>query len=302
MGSCAKKEKIKVLVVNTLYHPFEVGGAEKSVKSLCEKLPKEHFDIGVLSLTNKTDSFEIIKGIKIWRLKIRNIYWPFKSKSQTRITKIIWHAIDRKTLFLTVKVKNILEEFNPHIIHTNNLSGISTSIWKIASKRNTPVVHTLRDYYLMCPKSTMFKGVKTCTKQCVDCVFFSKKQKKLSNIPSVVVGISQRVLDIHSSNGYFPSSEKIVIYNGFIMDKSTYPTTNNTPLTIGFIGQLNRAKGFDMLVNALNTLTQYNWKLLIAGNYLPKQKVDTNKKIPKEKVDFLGFVNQKSFLKSTSKK
>ena len=49
MGSCAKKEKIKVLLVNTLYHPFEVGGAEKSVKSLCEKLPKEHFDIGVLS-------------------------------------------------------------------------------------------------------------------------------------------------------------------------------------------------------------------------------------------------------------
>lgn len=295
MGSYAKKEKIKVLVVNTLYHPFEVGGAEKSVKSLCEKLPKEHFDIGVLSLTNKTDSFETIKGIKIWRLKIRNIYWPFKSKSQTRITKTIWHAIDRKILFLPVKIKSILEEFNPHIIHTNNLSGISTSIWKIASKRKTPVVHTLRDYYLICPKSTMFKGVKSCSTQCVDCEFFSKKQKKLSNIPSIVVGISQRILDIHTTNGYFSSSEKLVIYNGFGMNKSTHPTIHNTPLTIGFIGQLNRAKGFDMLVNALNMLTHYDWKLLIAGNYLPKQKVDTNKKIPKGKVDFLGFIKQKSF-------
>lgn len=295
MGSYAKKEKIKVLVVNTLYHPFEVGGAEKSVKSLCEKLPKEHFDIGVLSLTNKIDSFETIKGIKIWRLKIRNIYWPFKSKPQTRITKIIWHAIDRKILFLPVKIKNILEEFNPHIIHTNNLSGISTSIWKIASKRKTPVVHTLRDYYLICPKSTMFKGVKSCSTQCVDCEFFSKKQKKLSNIPNIVVGISQRILDIHTTNGYFSSSEKLVIYNGFSMYKSTHPTIHNTPLTIGFIGQLNRAKGFDMLVNALNTLTHYDWKLLIAGNYLPKQKVDTNKKIPKEKAAFLGFIKQKSF-------
>tara|TARA_A100001011_G_scaffold399548_1_gene508745 strand:- start:1345 stop:2538 length:1194 start_codon:yes stop_codon:yes gene_type:complete len=295
MGSCAKKEKIKVLLVNNLYHPFEVGGAEKSVKSLCEKLPKEHFDIGVLSLTNKMDSYETINGIKIWRLKSRNIYWPFKSKSQTRIKKIIWHVIDRKTLFLPVKVKNILKEFNPHIIHTNNLSGISTSIWKIASKRKIPVIHTLRDYYLMCPKSTMFKALKSCSTQCVDCEFFSKKQKKLSNIPSVVVGISQRILDIHLSNGYFSSSEKLVIYNGFSINKSTHPTTHSTPLKIGFIGQLNRAKGFDTLVNALSTLTHYDWRLLIAGNYLPKQKVDTNKKIPKEKVAFLGFVKQKSF-------
>lgn len=295
MGSFAKKEKIKVLVVNTLYHPFEVGGAEKSVKSLCEKLAKDDFDIGVLSLSNETDSLETIKGIKIWRLKTRNIYWPFSSKTKSKITKIIWHAIDRQNLFPQVKIKKILQEFKPQIIHTNNLSGLTTSIWKIALKRKIPVVHTLRDYYLICPKSTMFKGDHKCSNQCIDCEFFSKKQKKLSNIPSVVVGISQRILDIHTSKGYFSTSGKQVIYNGFSINKLTHMRARTKPLTIGFIGQLKRAKGFDMLVNALNTLNHYDWKLLIAGDYSPKQKIETNKKIPKEKVDFLGFVKQKNF-------
>ena len=295
MGSFAKKEKIKVLVVNTLYHPFEVGGAEKSVKSLCEKLAKEGFEIGVLSLSNETDSFETIKGIKIWRLKTRNIYWPFSSKTKSKITKIIWHTIDRQNLFPQGKIKKILQEFKPQIIHTNNLSGLTTLIWKIALKRKTPIVHTLRDYYLICPKSTMFKGAHKCSNQCIDCEVFSRKQKKLSNIPSVVVGISQRILDIHTSKGYFSTSRKQVIYNGFSINKHSSARAHTSPLTIGFIGQLKRAKGFDMLVNALNTLNHYDWKLLIAGDYSPKQKIDTNKKIPKEKVDFLGFVKQKSF-------
>ena len=39
----------------------------------------------------------------------------------------------------------------PDVIHTNGLYDLSTIVWEAAYKKKIKIVHTLRDYHLLCP-------------------------------------------------------------------------------------------------------------------------------------------------------
>lgn len=44
---------MKIMVVNTLYAPYSVGGAEISVQILCEELAKQGHQVRVITLCDK---------------------------------------------------------------------------------------------------------------------------------------------------------------------------------------------------------------------------------------------------------
>ncbi|MFA6011325.1 MAG: glycosyltransferase [Desulfobacteraceae bacterium] len=48
--------------------------------------------------------------------------------------------------------EKIIMSFDPDIIHIGHLNHLSTSIPMVAEKFNIPVVYTLHDYWLMCPR------------------------------------------------------------------------------------------------------------------------------------------------------
>ena len=48
--------------------------------------------------------------------------------------------------------KAVLETVNPEIIHINHLSHLSTGIIEVAFNEKIPVVFTLHDYWLACPR------------------------------------------------------------------------------------------------------------------------------------------------------
>jgi glycosyltransferase involved in cell wall biosynthesis/MoaA/NifB/PqqE/SkfB family radical SAM enzyme len=45
-----------------------------------------------------------------------------------------------------------LDQFQPHVVHIGHLNHLSTSVVHEAHRRNIPVVFTLHDYWLMCPR------------------------------------------------------------------------------------------------------------------------------------------------------
>ena len=49
----------------------------------------------------------------------------------------------------------------PDVVHTSNLPGIGTGIWEAARRAGIPVVHTLHDYHLLCPRTTLRLGSTT---------------------------------------------------------------------------------------------------------------------------------------------
>jgi glycosyltransferase involved in cell wall biosynthesis len=48
--------------------------------------------------------------------------------------------------------KVVLEEFGPDVIHISHLNHLSTSIVEVAATQKVPIVFTLHDYWLMCPR------------------------------------------------------------------------------------------------------------------------------------------------------
>ena len=41
---------MKILIINTLYAPYKIGGAEKSIQSLAESFVKKNVEVMVLTL------------------------------------------------------------------------------------------------------------------------------------------------------------------------------------------------------------------------------------------------------------
>lgn len=289
---------MRVILFNTLYHPYKVGGAELSVQALAEKFSNLGLTIGVVTLAEEEGEFEI-NGVKIWRLKLENTFWPFGEQVRSNFEKLQWHLVDVYNTSYKKKINEIINLFYPDVIHTNNLSGFSVHLWKIIKTRNIKIVHTLRDYYLLCPKTTKFKNGNTCTKTCVDCAILSFVKKKASQNVDAVVGISDYILNEHIENGLFKNAQKKVIFNGFEINE-----TNNKPLIFdhnsylkfGYIGQINKAKGVEVLLKSLsNYKSLKNWEICVAGKITDKYKQELELLLPKEKLRLIGYTNQEIF-------
>ena len=79
-----------------------------------------------------------------------------------RVAKLIWHAIDVYNVIMSRKLASIIAREKPDVISTSNLSCLSVDIWRLARNAGVPIVHTARDYYLMCPTAIMFSHSKPC--------------------------------------------------------------------------------------------------------------------------------------------
>ena len=62
------------------------------------------------------------------------------------------------------------------------------------------VVHTIRDYYILCARSTCYKHGTQCGTICSECKFFDLEADYTSI--HAVVGISQFILDAHISREF----------------------------------------------------------------------------------------------------
>ena len=173
---------------------------------MAENLVNDGNDVVVISANNES-YIDVINGVRVYYENTKNLYWSFnEQESKTALQKFIWHGLDAYNIRIKKRISAIFEQENPDIVHTNNLSGISILVWKIARQRGIKLVHTIRDYYLICPKTTMFKNQSNCESQCLDCRIFSYSKKKLSIYVDAVVGVSNFVLDKHLKLGYFSSS------------------------------------------------------------------------------------------------
>ena len=291
---------MKILIFNTLYYPNQIGGAEKSTQLLAETLLKSGEEPVVVCTSNK-DYIDYVNGVKVYYVNIPNLYWAYNSKEENKFKKPIWHLIDSYNPFNN-KLSSIIDKEKPDIIHTNNLAGFSVSVWKFAKERNIKIVHTLRDYYLLCPKSTMFneKLNKICDKQCFTCKLYSIPKKKLSQYVDVVVGISKFILNKHLEYGYFKNAKKEVIYNSVEVPRNFIKKDKSINETIfGYVGSLSQSKGIEFLLENFNSMDLSNVKLYIYGKGTTKAyETKLKKKYASDKILFQGFKKPEEIYKN----
>ena len=296
---------MKILIANTLYYPDMVGGAEVSTQILAEGLAAAGAEVCVVCATGEgADRVSELNGVKIYHLRFANLYWPHRPKKHSRIARLVWHAIDVHNVIMARKLKKIIAREKPDIVSTSNLSCLSIGIWRLSKEAGVPIVHTVRDYYLICPTSKMLSHNKSCERQCGLCSRYAGPKRTESQRVDVAIGVSQFVLQKHLDNGFFAGASSTgVISDCYLPNKSGASYMPQMPyrgdiVRLGVLGRVSPEKGIEVLLDELRRDSTLEWSLSIGGagdaDYLAKLKATYDDR----RVSFLGHVVPADFLQS----
>jgi len=290
---------VKIAILNTLYPPIVMGGAEKSVSLLAEALVRRGHAVTVLTLHPEAEERrEIQSGVVVHRLPMDNVYWPFDTSARRSAgARLRWHLGDLWNRRAAGRVARILAEVQPDLLHSNNVTGFSVAVWREARRLSLPIVHTLRDYSLMCRRATLFRNGHTCASRCLDCTTLSWSARRACAAVDEVVSNSRFVLDIHRDNGFFADTPGHVVFN--IMDgvsaSAPREIAAGAPLTFGFIGKIDRDKGIEVVLEATRRLKNPDWRLLVAGRGKDDYVAELRRRHPDPRIEWLGFVRSDDF-------
>ncbi len=287
---------MKIAFLNEKYLNHSTGGAHQSVSILAGSLREKGHEIRIWTTTHHADQQETVEmhgGIPVVHLPIANVYWPHGHRP--RYLKPLWHAIDAFNPGMAARVGKLLDLEKPDVLHTNILASFSPSVWREASKRGVPVVHTLRDHYLLCPSGEMFTARGNCERQCLVCAAYSAPKKFATRSVDAVVGISDYLLREHLSRGYFSAcQEKRVIHNSYACHGALPPRpATERGLRVGYLGRLFATKGVESLIDAVTKGLDESARLLIAGDGDPAYVQSLRERggaAAAARVNFLGVV------------
>lgn len=289
---------MRILIVSALYSPYVQGGAEKVAQMLAEGLAGRGHEVCVVTTQpHGGQVFDTVSGLRVDYLPVQNLYRPFDGTRRPAIGKALWHAIDSWNPAMAEQVGEILDDWRPDLLHTHAIAGFSPSIWRAAERRNILVVHTLHDYYLLCPRSSLFKDGTNCEPRCLSCRAYGLPRTWAARYVSGVAAVSRHMLDTHLAAGLFSGGvEKRVIYNPYI-GSIRQPATaeRGGPLRIGFLGRLHPTKGLTELIEAFLDLPRDSAVLCIAGRGEADYERELKLKTRDAAVEWMGFVSPSAF-------
>jgi glycosyltransferase involved in cell wall biosynthesis len=295
---------MKVLIVSSLYPPHVVGGAEKMAALLAEAHFQHGHEVVVITLHPESEEVvEVRNGVRVYRLPLENFYWPFGRKEKTnQLYRLAWHIREMWNSRAALRIAKILDAESPDIVNTHNVCGFSVAVWREVKKRGIRLVHTVHDYYLMCPRCTLFRKGRNCKERCWSCKVLTFNRKSLSRLPDSVVSVSQHALEEHVRRRYFEDVPATVIYNiqDTMQPPSQAPNQGASPkdLVFGFIGRIEEEKGIETLLLATNQLHQPNWKLRIAGRGVESYVRGLTERFADARIEWVGFTDAWNFYSS----
>lgn len=195
----------------------------------------------------------------------------------------------------------MLEEYKPDVVHTNGLYDLSTIVWEAAYKKKIKIVHTLRDYHLLCPFTSLH-----CSKVEDECPYvppkvFCRMHRAINRVKSkcvdVVTAPSSVTLNLLTNNQFFASSEKKVVPNATEFDISEIhkllerrKTADTHSLKFVYLGTLSKPKGIQWMISSFNDLSE-EAELYIAGKGKLRSYVEEQAQ-NNQKIHFVGFLNE----------
>jgi len=287
---------MKILIINSLYYPNILGGAERSVQHLAEALNSAGHEVVVVCLGTEA-SIKEVNGVRVYYVPLFNVYFPFVNRPPWP-ARLLWNLLDIYNPVMARRVSKIIDLEKPDVVHTNVLLGFSYAVWWVIHKRGIRLVHTIRDHLLFCPRSTMFRNGTNCKTQCVSCRLFSSPKKMLCSYVDQVVGISNYILDRHLSEGWFKNTNRNVIFNSFRRCDGKINSIAPDRVRFGYIGRVSPAKGIELLLRAFLSLENgAESELLVAGEGEDKYFEKVRNMARGTNVRFLGFVPRGEFYK-----
>lgn len=259
----------------TDFYPPIVGGMEGHVGSLSRRLVLEGHQVVVLTSWRKgLNKTEFEGGVEVVRVEglLQRMRFGYADPMRPFPPPVVDRLIVRK-------LQSLVRQHKPDLIHSHG--------WLLYSalSQKVPIIATLHDYGLICPKRTMLLTSRIIceqpfTSKCIGCaredyslaksiatsMGIKRNRKKLGRIQKFIA-VSSFVRDVHCRFLGLPQ-DKVV----------TIPNFTETPPDHGvgdfgqtlpnafilFVGSLNTIKGINVLVDA-HTRLNTNTTLVLMG-------------------------------------
>lgn len=255
---------MRILLQNSLFFPNVIGGAEVSTHVLGAELRRRGHRVDALATTGRRGSGRSLQsrptadnlGV-VLEAPSHGLYdllgpqgVPGTASLPVRALHHLGAVRSQRWLRLC---RQALDATNPHIVHTNTLVGMTPVIWQAAAERGIPVVHTLRDYHLLCPRTTLLRSTgRDCTSPPLPCRLLARWKLALTATVAVVTAPSRFVLERHLQAGGFPAARAEVVPNAAEEPPAQAPDRRERARVTGlYLGQLDRHKGVLELIAAL---------------------------------------------------
>ena len=186
------------------------------------------------------------------------------------------------------KIGKVLDEFQPDIVHMNNINfQLTPSIIYAVKKRNIPLVQTVHDYQMICPNHLLYSFGET--KPCDRCIKGSKwncvkynciHNSKIKSLLGVIEAKLYAALNTYQKvdlyicpskfleNKLLSASDmylgKTFTIHNFIEKKNVLVQTKCEEPYVAFVGRLSKEKGVELLAKTAKLLPEQ--RFVVAGN------------------------------------
>jgi len=282
---------MKILKVIHGYPMRYNAGSEVYSQTLCQGLAARH---EVHVFTREEDSFA-----PDFRLR---------TEHDTEDPRITLHLVNNPRLKdgyraqgIDQRFAQVLDQVQPDIVHVGHLNHLSTSLLQEAASRHVPILYTLHDYWVMCPRGQFMQTMPAnpdelwaacsgqdnarCARHCYSRYFSGAADeaatdmaywtdwvdrrmqhlRQMAGLVDIFIAPARYLHDRYRDDFGLPAHKLVYLDYGFDTRRLTGRCrTPGEPFTFGYIGTHIPAKGIHDLIHAFGQLTG-NVRLRIWG-------------------------------------
>ncbi|MBU0753599.1 MAG: glycosyltransferase family 4 protein [Planctomycetes bacterium] len=293
---------MKILYVCAGYLPKNIGGVELHVHHIARELKRQGQEVLVFARDYSPGKEEFAMERTLVD-QVPVVKMNYKFSDCDTFEKIYTNPS------ITRVFREVFQEFKPDLVHVHHLSCLSTDIVRLVKESGTPVVMTIHDFWMGCPRGQRVKAsLANCPeiqlKRCLPCLrelwpsFFRGNRQNVApaEADSADLGMLEdyhatihRILEscdrLITPSKFMkeiyvryeiPATSITVVENGLDHDlfKKVTPI-RSTMNRFGFIGSVLPSKGVHILIDAFKRIAGSDESLHIWGEVLPFHK-DTN--------------------------
>ncbi|VXC66053.1 glycosyltransferase [Pseudomonas sp. 9Ag] len=272
---------MKILKVIHGYPMLYNAGSEVYSQTICHGLIKHGHDVQVF--TREEDSFSPDGAVRV-------AYDQDEPKVKIHLVNNARHRDRYRLAIVDQRFAEVLDSFQPDLVHIGHLNHLSTSLVSEAKRRGLPVVYTLHDYWLMCPRGQFMQmhsaednlwaacegqENRKCATQCYARYFSGAEDeqeediaywerwvaRRMAHVRSVVeqvdlfISPARYLKQRYERDFELPAAKSVYLDYGFDRTRMAgRERVSNEPFTFGYIGTHIPAKGIHQLIQAFGRL------------------------------------------------
>jgi glycosyltransferase involved in cell wall biosynthesis len=258
---------MRILLANSAFHPRLLGGAEVSTWILARALSQRGHEVSVLATTARRDegerdflverSSEGVSGVVLeaasggWQDLVVREDEPRPTLLRRGIHQLS-QIHDRRWSRLA---QQAIERTDAQVLHSGTLVGMSLAIWEAARRQRVPVLHTLRDVFLLCPRTTLLRSnQKNCDGGPFPCQILRGAKRWRTKGVTAISAPSHFTLRRHHDFDFFRDIPAHVVPNALEHDPAPYAPPPTSEFRGVFLGALDHYKGVGILCEVLERL------------------------------------------------